>query len=75
MTKGKDSDTKCEECVQHKYGKKFDLTDADARNVFANCTPSMTNCVAVSKHYGESIECMEKSNKTSACPSCSEIED
>ena len=75
VMKGKDSDAKCEEYVQHKHGEQWDLIDVDARKVFANFTPSMIKDVTGINHYGERIKCIDKSNKTAACSSCSEIED
>ena len=62
VIKGKNIDIKCEECVQQKHGEQWDLIDTDARNIFGNFAPSVMNCVAGIKHYGERIEHIDDRN-------------
>ena len=73
--KWKDSDSNCEQHVKNKHGEQWDLVDADARNIFTSYAPNVIKCIAGTNQQGETIKCMWKSNKTSVCPSCSEIED
>ena len=55
VTKGKDSDINCEECVQHKHGEQWGTIDTDARNVFTCCTPSMMKCIAGINPHGKEL--------------------
>ena len=64
IIKGTDSDINCEECMKYKYGEQWDIIDADARNVFASCTPSMIKHIAGINYYRERIKRIEKSKIT-----------
>ena len=53
---------------------RWDLIGTEGRQAFVSFTLIMIKCVVGINHNGEIIKCMCKSNTTSACLLCGEIE-